>query len=779
MEATVSRSSRPVLGAALAVLGLTATAGAQQEPHLGYAYPAGGQRGTELEITLGGQHLDGASALIVSGDGVTATVGKHRKPIGGKKLQAVRQKLQEARKELRAARKERPRGERGPQMQPIEMPEVQQLLDTMGIDEVDVHAFMELRRKRNDPLGQVNAQLSETVVVRLRIAGDAAPGERELRLLTRRGLTNPLRFEVGQHPEVREVEATDGEPQRLEATPAVINGQILPGDVDRFRLHGRAGERLVAAVAARSLIPYLADAVPGWFQATLTLTGPDGQEVAFSDDYTFHPDPTFGVELPRDGDYVLEIKDAIYRGREDFVYRITVGEVPFVTGLFPLGGPAGAETRAELQGWNLDGRAVTVAGAGAPGGVIPVAATAGGVRSNAVPFALGELPEGVEQEPNDEAPQPVAMPRLINGRIARPGDRDRFLLEGRAGDVVVAEVVARRLESPLDSLLLLTDAEGHLVAGNDDHEDPASALVTHHADSRLSVTLPADGSYRLELADAQRHGGPTYAYRLRVSLQRPDFDLRVVPATVNARAGQTVPVTVHVFRRDGYAGPVDLRLVDAPHGFVLSGGRIPAGQDRVRATLSVSGAATAPTALRMVGAATVAGRAIERPVVPADDVMQAFLNRHLVTAQEWIVAVLGGGRRGAPAPRLLAPTPVAFPRGGAVELRFSAPPGAAKRAKELGFQLELSDPPAGVTLDGWSLGPLGLSVRLRIADEAAAGAEGNLILAASVQRALGGKAGQKKKAKKRKIPIGVLPAVPFRVVEPRPPSAGTWFSLPR
>jgi hypothetical protein len=31
-------------------------------------------------------------------------------------------------------------------------------------------------------------------------------------------------------------------------------------------------------------------------------------------------------------------RDALYRGREDFVYRIAIGELPFVTDIFPLGG---------------------------------------------------------------------------------------------------------------------------------------------------------------------------------------------------------------------------------------------------------------------------------------------------------------------------------------------------------------------------------------------------------------------------------------------------------
>ena len=38
---------------------------------------------------------------------------------------------------------------------------------------------------------------------------------------------------------------------------------------------------------------------------------------------------------------MLAINDAIYRGREDFVYRVTVGELPFVTSIFPLGRPRG------------------------------------------------------------------------------------------------------------------------------------------------------------------------------------------------------------------------------------------------------------------------------------------------------------------------------------------------------------------------------------------------------------------------------------------------------
>ena len=157
--------------------------------------------------------------------------------------------------------------------------------------------------------------------------------------------------------------------------------------------------------------------------------------------------------------------------------------------------------------------------------------------SNSVPFALDTLPECLEKEPNDsaETAQHVTLPVIINGRIDRPGDWDVFAFEGRAGQQIVAEVLARRLDSPLDSVLKLTDAAGRQLAFNDDYEDKSTGLNTHHADSWLTATLPAQGVYHLYLGDAQHKGGPEYGYRLRISPPRPDFELRVAPSAINLR----------------------------------------------------------------------------------------------------------------------------------------------------------------------------------------------------------------------------------------------------
>ncbi len=45
-----------------------------KSPQIGYIYPAGGQRGTVVRITAGGQFLRAANQVHVTGDGVSAEV---------------------------------------------------------------------------------------------------------------------------------------------------------------------------------------------------------------------------------------------------------------------------------------------------------------------------------------------------------------------------------------------------------------------------------------------------------------------------------------------------------------------------------------------------------------------------------------------------------------------------------------------------------------------------------------------------------------------------------
>ncbi len=723
-------------------------------PHIGYVYPAGGRQGSTCEIAVGGQALTGVTNAWVSGTGVKAEVIGYRRPMTQKEFQNLREKLQELQKRTEKDAETRK-----------EMASIREQI------------------RRNPPNRQGNPAIAETATLRVTLLPDAEPGERELRLGTPAGLSNPMIFWVGQLPEFAFVPASERTPEgqaarpkanrpagpaaakeAMEVTlPATLNGQIMPGGVDRFRFPARKGERLVVVARARALIPYLSDAVPGWFQATLALYDAHGKEVAYADDYRFNPDPVLSAEVPADGDYLLEIRDSIYRGREDFIYRLTVGQLPFVTSVFPLGGTAGTRPQVELSGWNLLQTNVNVDYAYKDRGVYPVSVKVGDQLSNEVPFAIDSLPETLEQEPDDEPTkaQQVVLPAIVNGRIGQPGDRDVFAFDGRAGEVIVAEVYARRLNSPLDSVLTLLDPAGQTLARNDDHEDKGSGLNTHHADSYLRVALPTNGIYRIALADAQRAGGRDYAYRLRVGPARPDFDLRVVPSTLNVRPGATVPLTVYALRKDGFTNAIELAWSDAPAGYTLSGARIPAGQDQVRLTLTAPATSTRnPATLALSGRAVAGGRELRHTAVPADDMMQAFAYHHLVRAKEWKAWLTTQGPAG-PGIRLLSSAPVRIPAGGEATVRFGAGRGALANR----FDFELSDPPEGISLGTVTPGKGVVDLAIRCdATKAKPGLQGNLIVQVYPAAAGTNAAKAKPQANRRRVPLATLPAIPFETV---------------
>lgn len=662
----------PILGLA-GLLALASSARGQPRPYIGFVYPAGGQQGSTFQVNLGGQGLDGVDQVLVTGEGISAKVVEYYRKIGPQDTSLMREQLNELRRASRAGQ-----AAKGPAKQ-AKAKQARAKQDAPPTDPATLKMIADLEKRLAAYVNRPACiSISSLAFLEVTIAPDAEPGARELRLVTPRGVTNPLVFHVGQLPEFsrkpmrtsdfqvlgKEELALRKRPeeeieQRI-SLPCVANGQVAPGEVNWYRFEARKGQRLVLSVAARQLIPFLADAVPGWFQPVIVVYDANGHELAYNDDFRFKPDPTLMFEVPQDGEYLFSITDAIYRGREDFVYRVTVGEVPLVTSIFPLGGKAGTPTEIQMKGWNLDLADLIPPPADAGPGVHQVAATKDGFVSNHVPFALDTLPECLDKEPNNASSdaQKVRLPVIVNGRMDRGGDQDVFQVEGRAGDTIVAEVTARRLDSPLDSVLRITDSAGKLLAFNDDHEDAASGINTHHADSYIMTQLPADGTYFVHLTDVARQGGEAYAYRLRLSPPQPDFALRVVPSSVTMRGKSSAALSVYALRKDGFTGDIKLGLKDAPEGFFAAPVALTAKQPAARLAVRTTLADTKrPINLLVEGRATIQDREVVRQAVPAEDRMQAFLWRHLVPAEDLPVLVYDPASE--PPPSRILPSAVA------------------------------------------------------------------------------------------------------------------------
>jgi hypothetical protein len=616
-----------------------------QVPHIGYIYPAGGRKGTTFEAKIGGDNLYRSTEAIVSGKGVTVQIVDAKEP--------------------------------------------------PGYDE----------KKKNR---QKKTVIDEIVTVKVTIAWEADLTPREICLLAPNGLTNKLAFQVGQAKEVREVEPND-KPEKatpIPQLPAVVNGQIMPGDVDMFSFSAKKGQHLVCEASARALIPYIADAVPGWFQSILTLYDSKGKEVALADDYRFNQDPVLFYDVPADGQYTLSIRDSIYRGREDFVYRVSIGELPFITSIAPLGSPRGDKPVAvKVFGKNLPKPSVNldVSAVGDTGfGTRYVTVTdAQGWVSNRIPFAVSDVAEVTDEDSTKEKPLAVTMPVVVNGCIREAGEKHAYSFSGKKGQNVCLEVRARRLGSPLDSYIMLFNSKGEKIGENDDIKDKSEGLLTHVADSELVCVLPEDGTYTAQIYDTQGKGGPEYAYRFRIGPPAPDFDLRITPAAVSVPKGGCAQLAVFVIRKDGFSGEIKLSLDDASPGELsLDGGIIQEGSDRVRLTLSASDKSNVGSfAPRLRGTAMIDGKSISHIAAPAEDLMQAFIYQHLVPRREQLVMVTKPGAPFSITPKL--------PAGGCLELPLGQEvsfPVSVTRTK--GFdgpiRVQLVDAPKGVTVSkGW------------------------------------------------------------------------------
>jgi len=188
----------------------------------------------------------------------------------------------------------------------------------------------------------------------------------------------------------------------------------------------------------------------------------------------------------------------------------------------------------------------------------------------------------------------------------------------------------------------------------------------------------------------------------------------------------------------------------------LCGSCIAAGQDMVRLTLTVpADTPRGPLCLDAMGRAKILQREVIREAVPADDLMQAFIYRHLVPAEESLVCVLGPAERftvGA-----VSSQPLKIPAGGHACLPATIPNSTPWGAVEL----VLSDPPPGISITN---GQQGIVFRSD-AGTNKPGLKGTLIVNVYACRDPETMKGREQSKKPRRL-LTALPAIPFEIVAP-------------
>ncbi len=483
--------------------------------------------------------------------------------------------------------------------------------------------------------------------IELAAEADAAPGIFPLHFLCKAGLSNPKLLAIDAWPQSSEKEDNN---TFAAATPistsSAVNAVLGKTDVDCYRFEAKAGESLVFDVEARRLGAALAP--------TMTLLDASARELrrAAPASSGVSLETRLVHEFSADGAYVLRVHDRLYAGSDNSVYRLRIGRIPFAAAMYPLGGQRGAKTRVTLAGGSL---AQPLAyDVDLTGDVLwqrkqlEIPCEPGALLSPAL-FAVGEYPEVLEQAPNEtpEAAQPLAAPVTFNGRIETPGDCDWVRFHAKAGEKLTFRVFAQQLGSPLDSVLRIVDASGkELLAADDRPAAPREWPVVRPLTPRQQLDdplaefeSPADGEYVVSIEDRYGHGGAAYAYRLELAPAQTDFDLVVQPGlpanprdpkavqqqsqvlqefsgaatgALNLDRGGTASLLVRAFR-NGYTGPIALKVEGLPAGVQAAPGTIPAGQNDTTLNLIADFEAPSTAAwLRVIGSGQIEPGA-ERP----------------------------------------------------------------------------------------------------------------------------------------------------------------------
>lgn len=434
------------------------------------------------------------------------------------------------------------------------------------------------------------------------VAADVPPGLYEARAVGRYGVTNARAFAVGG---AREIVRTAAEPMTMEID-AVVNARCTASAIDVYAFDAKAGQRVLIACDAREVDSRLAP--------VLMLSDAAGREI--------DRDRRGGIidfTPAEDGRFTLRVHDLLYRGGQEYFYRLSVHTRPHIDAVLPPFGQPGTKGTYKLLGRNLPGGTRAGGATGADGKpldelnveiALPEAngATAGDAlaaawsatfdgfayrlandrgASNAVTIALAGWAAVTEADANDKPAdaQAIDVPCELAGRFHPRGDRDWFAFDAKKGDAYWIEVTSERLGHPTAPFLLVQRAGKEAGQAEDVLESPdadlglaggsavAATFRTASRDPAVRFEAKEDGRYRVMVRDLFNgvRDDATLTYRLSIRKAEPDFRVVAVPvgqglkdnkedpASASApllRKGGTLPIRVQVIRRDGFDGAV-------------------------------------------------------------------------------------------------------------------------------------------------------------------------------------------------------------------------------
>ncbi len=438
------------------------------------------------------------------------------------------------------------------------------------------------------------------VKAKVKVAPDVRLGEHRFRLVTASGISDVRLFFVSPFPMVEEVVPKKEEPNAPQPVPlgVTVYGRAQNDDQDIYEIEVKKGQRISAEVIGVRV------QTQNIFDPTITISKADGTLLAEVDDIPFsRQDPVASIIAPEDGKYRIMIKDSTNAGPGECAYMMHIGSFPRPLAAYPPGGPSGQTVKLRFIGDPSGPIEKEVQLPAEPDEQFEVFADDSQNAPQPQPnyIRVSDMVNALEVEPNDDITKTQAaqaLPVAFNGIIEKPGDVDCFKVTATKGQDYDVTVYARKLRSPLDSILEIYDAKGNRLATNDDAGTP---------DSSLRWKAPADGDFFLGVRDQLFQGGANFIYRIEMKTVTPRLTTWLPEMTQNQNQDRrAIPVP----KGNRYASLVRIKRWDVGGDVVIEPKDLPAGI-QVKAGAIDKSVDTIPVVFEAAADAPISARAFE------------------------------------------------------------------------------------------------------------------------------------------------------------------------
>ncbi|TWU01004.1 serine protease [Stieleria varia] len=460
------------------------------------------------------------------------------------------------------------------------------------------------------------------------ISPDCPLGIHEARLMTPLGLSTSRVFSVSSLPEVIQEKPTPTAEAPMElAINTICNATMPVRAVNHYSFTANKGQRVLVECAA--------DGIDSKLKAVLIVADEKGRDLMVE-----RRGGAIDFTAPKDGIYQVKVHELTFNGGPEYFYRLAIRDV--AGDVIP--DPLPSTQQVNAFSWP--------------------------------PPGLSAVAEMREIEPNQDTTQEIGLPCDIAGSFYPAADVDTFEFNAKKGEMWWVEVASQRLGLPTDPSVLVQqivdegdDRKYVDVAELNDISSPVKVSSNGYAydgppynagssDVLGQFQIQMDGRYRLQLRDlfGGTRNDPRNVYRMVIRKAQPDFalvgwalhmmlrngDRNALSKPIALRPGATMALEVVVIRKDGFDGPIELRMDHLPEGVAAQGLTIPAKQSR--GIMLVTAAEDARQDMSMAdfyGTAEIDGQTVTR--------------RCHLASMKWPVK---DGKSEIPSPRLLADVPI-------------------------------------------------------------------------------------------------------------------------